>query len=753
MSYQLPNYQVDLTDCDTEPIHIPGRIQPHGMLLVLNPDDLSILQLSDNTEVICGKSPQTLLNQPLSSLFSAEKIEQLHNIVHTEFITDNPTYAWNVCFGESGEIYTGVIHRYQDILLLELEPTLAEGHIQQLYQSIKLSTTRIQQTSSFNDFCQAVANEVHRLTGFDRVMVYRFAAEGHGSVIAESKINALEPFLGLNYPASDIPQQARALYLLNWIRHITDVSYQASDIIPTLHPHSGKPTDLSYSTLRSVSPIHVEYLQNMGVQSSMSLSLVHNNQLWGLIVCHHTTPKHVPYEVRSACEVLAQAVSLQLTAKRTQEQHTHRIDSHAVGAQLLERIALSTRWYEGLVDGSPTVLDCIDADGAAVCVGQQITCFGTTPSEEDIHHLVVWLSQQQMDSIAIDSLPKAYPALSHCKDTASGILAVAIAQEVHEYIIWFRGEILQTVYWGGDPTKSVEASADGQRLSPRKSFEAWKEMVHGHSHPWTTEEQAMASDLRDAIIRILVHQTEKLLQVNRDLSRSNEELDAFAYAIAHDLREPLRGIHTYAQFLLEDHSKQLGEDGQSQIHTLLRLSQRMDNLLTSLLYYSRLGYIHSVSKTVSLQHIVQETIDTLSGTIQQHSVDIRIPRPLPSFPCDQTRLGEVFTNLISNAIKYNDKPEKWIEIGYLDVLDSTDDQIDTITCYIRDNGIGIPEKHQQTIFRIFKRLHGRDKYGGGTGVGLAIVKRIIDRHGGNIRVESEPGQGTTFYFTIPRSND
>ena len=240
--------------------------------------------------------------------------------------------------------------------------------------------------------------------------------------------------------------------------------------------------------------------------------------------------------------------------------------------------------------------------------------------------------------------------------------------------------------------------------------------------------------------------TEERLQRNTKeleaLARSNQELDDFAYVASHDLKEPLRGIHNYARFLLEDHGDKLGEDGRSKLETVGRLAQRLENLIDTLLIYSRVGRVDLAMKETDLNEVVRDALDSVAISLKEKNVEIRLPEPLPKVACDQARVAEVFRNLISNALKYNDKPQPWIEIGCQRPFEGG------LRFYVRDNGIGIREKHIDAVFRIFKRLHKRDQYGGGAGAGLTIVKKIVERHGGRIWVESVVGEGSIFYFTL-----
>ncbi len=323
--------------------------------------------------------------------------------------------------------------------------------------------------------------------------------------------------------------------------------------------------------------------------------------------------------------------------------------------------------------------------------------------------------------------------------------------------------MIQTVNWGGNPNKPVEVKEDGSlRLSPRKSFELWQETVRLKSLPWKQYEIDAVLELRSAIIGIVLRKADELAKINVELERSNRELDSFAYIASHDLKEPLRGIHNYSSFLIEDYTDVLSEEGVSKLQTLVRLTQRMEDLINSLLHFSRLGRVELAMQKTNLNELVKHAIDILSINLKETKVDIRIPRPLPIIRCDRIQVGEVFSNLIGNAIKYNDKADKWVEIGFLDPVEGSAGGVaaaggerepiaepsSPIVFYVRDNGIGIREKHHEAIFRIFKRLHAANKYGGGTGAGLTIAKKIVERHDGKIWVESTYGEGSTFYFTL-----
>lgn len=733
---------IDLTNCDREQIHIPGLIQPHGVLFVLQEPKLEIIQVSSNSHAAIGRQPEELLGKPLSDLLNAKQIKLIQQCLAENFESINPLDL-SIKHRNKSLYFDGIVHRLESAIVLELERKKAKGKTDffGFYHQVKGTITRIQKAPTLLEMCQIAVKEVRRITGFDRVMVYQFDAAGAGRVIAEDT-DRETPYLDLHYPPSDIPKQARQLYTLNWLRLIPDANYQPVPLIPANNPVTNQPLDLSRSVLRSVSAIHREYLQNMDVTASMSVSLIQNGQLWGLIACHHSSVKYVPGNIRTVCEFIGQVMSVELANKEASEDIDYKMQLKSLQTQFIEALSQAEHFLDGMVQLKSQLLNLVNATGAVICSGNHCIRVGEAPSEEEVHALLDWIKPHFHDSLfETRSLLLNYPAAESFKAIASGVLALEISKVHHNYILWFRPEVIQTVNWGGNPNKPVEVAGDGTlRMSPRKSFDLWQETVRGCALPWKPCEIEAVAELRGLIVGIVLRQADELAAMNFELQRSNEELDAFAYIASHDLKEPLRGIHNYANFLMEDYAEELNEDGMAKLQTLVRLTQRMEDLINSLLYFSRLGRAELIRQRVNLDELVRQAIATLTIARPQSEVEFRIPHPLESIECDRTQVNELFTNLIGNAIKYNDKAQKWVEIGWI--------ERDCKIFYVRDNGIGIPQEHLDKIFQIFRRLHGRDDFGGGTGAGLTIARKIVERHGGRIWVESTPTQGSTFYFTL-----
>lgn len=757
----LINAPVTLTNCDREPIHIPGSIQPFGFLLCLDERGRRIVHASANTLDYLGVPPEALLGKSLDGLFGPLTLADVERALGTA--TDVPKLLRVRLDELPGQpAYRLIIHRFDHLLWAEFEPA-AEGETSTFdLATLNHTLGRLLGAGSVPEFSQFAVDQVRELTGYDRVLMYRFAPDAHGEVVAEAKRDDLEPFLGLHYPATDIPQQARAMYLKNWLRFIPDVDYQPAPLVPTLHPTQQRPPDMTHATLRSVSPIHLQYLRNMGVAATMTISIIQDEQLWGLITCHHLTPKLVSYELRELSLFIGKTFSALLKTKQQQDDMAYQLHIRDTQAQLFEQVGRQANFLDGLYRHQPTVLDVFQCGGAAICFEGEIITLGRTPTKPQIAALTQWLRENApADLFHTDSYARDNPAGLAIRGAASGILAVSLSQEPGDYLIWFRPEVIQTVTWAGREQK-VERMENGLlHLSPRQSFEAWRQLVDSTAEPWLPMELQAAeeirlhlSDVRLKIFNELQARAASLSKLNSELERSNGELDSFAYVASHDLKEPLRGIHNYAVFLLEDYADKLDTEGTQKLETLVRLSRRMESLIESLLQLSRVGRQELTVTTVNVHEVLEDVLDMLQLSYQHIKREVTVKGPLPIVRCDAVRLREVFTNLFTNALKYNDKPTVHVEVGLAPAgvrgPRGTGQPEDFYVFYVRDNGIGIDARHHEVVFRIFKRLHAQDKYGGGTGAGLSIARKMVERHEGELWLESVPGQGTTFFFSLSK---
>lgn len=748
--------ELDLGQCDREPIHLLGGIQPHGVLLAFREPDLAVEVVSANTEALLGLAPQRLLGQSVTRVLDEVTLRRVRAGSATGPVRVD--VAGRACFA--------LLHDSEGLAVLELEPLPAwdAGSEEDVLSAVHRLVSPLARAQGTQALLQAAADAVRELTGFDRVMVYRFHADWHGEVLAESRGPDVDGFMGMHFPASDIPAQARALYTRNPLRLIADVGARPVGLLPPALPGTGRPLDLSGAALRSVSEVHLEYLRNMGVGASFSVSLLKDGALWGLIACHHLSPRHVSAGRRRACEVLARLLALQLSAEERGAEAASRARRAGLQGQLITRLGEGPTLPAALDLHGTLLLELTGATGAALLLGDVIDAdtgeapllVGRTPTEDEVRALAAWLASSPGvgATFQTERLGALYPPLAHRADVASGLLAVRLDPEAQRFVLWFRPEVARTVTWAGNPHKPAQPEPGHARLHPRGSFDAWREEVRGASLPWTPGDLEAAESFRGALAGVVLRQAAELARLSRELARSNAELEAFSGTVGHDLKEPLRGIHQYAGFFLEDHGAGLDAEGREQLQSVVWLARRTQGMLEDLFEYSRLGRLELAWAEADLHEVVEEVLGTLSARLEEGRVEVRLPRRLPRVACDAVRLRQVWLNLVSNAAKYQAAEPHWVELGFHGPGEPRPPAADRpgapYVFYVRDPGIGIPTQFHEAIFEMFRRLHPAQAYGGGSGAGLAIARRLVRLHGGELWVDSAPGQGSTFYFTLGR---
>ena len=498
----------DLTNCDHEPIHIPGSIQPHGVLLTLDVSDFNIIQAGGDTVGLLGSPAGVILGRPVAEVLSLPQQDRLRDLLEANRPMRRPVHAFmlETCDGGAADL---IAHVSGGLLVLELDPR-RNPNPDDAMALVQSMVRRVQRADLLQPVCDAIATEVRNATGFDRVMVYRFSPDGSGMVVAEARGPDVDTFLGLRYPASDIPKQARALYLANWIRYIPDARYAPAAITPSLNPLTGQPLDLSRSLLRSVSPVHRQYLANMGVASSFSLSLIVGGKLWGLVACHHPAPRYLPHRLRDACELFIEIISAHLELKLAAERLEAQLHSARLYDAIVARMSREPNLADGLIRYRPNLLDFIPATGVALWIDGQFSATGVTPRAEQIKGLVAWLNESISEGVfQTDCLASLFPPARGFADVASGMLALSVSKTPRDYVLWFRPEISKTVTWAGNPAKFAQADTDAPTLSPRQSFAAWIESVNLHASPWLDIEIDAAHRLRMSLHEVVLRQFEQ----------------------------------------------------------------------------------------------------------------------------------------------------------------------------------------------------------------------------------------------------
>lgn len=747
---QGPDEVADLTTCDREPIHVPGSIQPHGALLAMTEAELTVVQASENVRAFVGVEVDRLRNAPLALVLGERGVETLRERhLAAPSPPDSDPLSVEIATADGRRRYDALVHRSADLLVLELEPAppREEGYADAFVRRSRQSLARLHDASSTGELLDRVAREVRTVTGFDRVMVYRFDADWHGEVVAEARAEDVESFLGLHYPASDIPAQARALYARSWLRLIPDARYVPVPLVPRENPLTGAPLDLSGAVLRSVSPVHCEYLRNMGVVASMSISLLRDGKLWGLVACHHRTPRVVPYEVRAVCEFLGRLLSWQLSTQVDAEEAARRARSKAAQTRFLQAMSTDVSLPAALFRAERELLAFVGATGVALCQEGAVQTAGATPIVPWVQDLVRWLgAERREDVFHTDHLAGTYPPAAQYGDVASGLLAVCISREGNAWLLWFRPEVLRTVTWGGDPAKPARAERDGARLSPRRSFAAWQELVRNHAAPWDETDLEAARDLRVSVLAVLVRRAAELKKLNEDLRSALRARDDFVSVAAHELRTPISTLSMQVHNLVraaEGDPRDRDDRQRLRLEIAGRQVKRLEQLVEVLLDAARIraGRLHlELADGVPLDDVLGAAAARAAPELERAGTPlVRAGVQGIRGRWDPLRVEQIAANLLSNAAKYGAGRPVTLTTGLAG---------DRAWFSVRDEGIGIAPDALARIFERFERAVSERDYAG-LGLGLWFSRQLAAQLGGEIAVASEPGRGATFTVTLP----
>ncbi|MEK6477408.1 GAF domain-containing protein [Catalinimonas sp. 4WD22] len=489
--------------CGSIPLNFLNLIQPHGMLILLN-QSYKIVQISENVSTSLGQALEEIIDKPFASLFANNGFEAFQQKIERQKLNNNIPHILHLETSEGLQRFAGVIHFHEEYLLVELE--LIEDETTDItfisaYQEIKYIMATLQQAKDLAEFGAMAANEIKSFSGFDRVMLYQFDLQWNGTVIAEAQNGDLEPYLNLKFPASDVPKQARELYFKNPYRLIPDVNFEPVRLFPIVNPLINGFTDISDCILRSVPQVHVEYLKNMNVQASMSTPIIVDGKLWGLISCHHTTPKHVPFELRYSFEVLSELISSQLASREREERLNYFSSRRTLELKLLELIHKHKEFDHEVLMESDILLKLFRAGGAALFWGNQYEGLGKIPSKEQAQELIKWLRLFNKEKMFItSSLSDHVRTAITYKEVGSGLLAIQFSHSPQGYLLLFRPEIVQTVNWGGNPNEAIRFEEDGKRYHPRNSFKKWQEKVEFTAQPWEEELIEVAKNLRTVLL-------------------------------------------------------------------------------------------------------------------------------------------------------------------------------------------------------------------------------------------------------------
>lgn len=740
---------VNLTNCEQEPIHIPGSIQEHGFLLGLNQDTFKIEFCSENSDLYINLAYNDLLGRDFKEIFGADILDDIKKYISDGYMLSSTLF--NFIF--LNRSFTCNIHKSNNIYVLEAEEVIiGNASADHVYNQTSQFLNYMHDTHTFKELCSLVAKGTRQITGYDRVMIYRFDKDYNGEVFAESKREDLEPFLGLYYPHTDIPKQARELYMQNLLRLITDINYTPVPIY-TIDDSTDKNLDLSLSVLRSTSPIHVKYLNNIGVNASLTISLIHQKKLWGLIACHHYSgKKNLTPEARLAAKLQGHFITSQIELRQANEEYDiSRKTTLAVEAA--NTYSLVSGSFNELIS-KPELLKICNASGVSIIFNGEVYKYGVTPGNNEVLYLSNWLAAYTgNNTFNTDKLIDFISENTISCGTTSGIIYHSLNPENSNCIIWYRPETQTEVNWGGDPNKAIILDENG--LSPRNSFKLWKEIVNCMSKPWLQPEKDSAATYANSLqkqinLLVITQEEERYRKLSEMLKEANSELENINWISTHDLQEPLRKIQLLSSRILVK-EKEMSENVQDSIIRMNNSANRMQTLLLDILKYTRLKNTDGTFEKIEITKIVEDIKAEITESVNEQQIEINIKK-LPQINGIPFLLKQLFSNIITNAVKYA-HPERnpVINIYALNVPQRHPNPVykDLYNVInISDNGIGFEQDYAESIFNIFTRLHSSTDYKG-SGVGLALCKKIMQNHKGHIAAKSKPGEGTTIILYFP----
>ncbi|WP_018613175.1 ATP-binding protein [Segetibacter koreensis] len=743
-----------INTCESEPIHIPGSIQPHGFLLGVNKKTNTIEFCSANSELLFDEVPADLLGHSLSSVLQKEWFE-----LESYLLSPNSAFK-PFSLKIRGGSYDIISHTVNHLRIIEFEASNNDRQEDsELFEQTREFVLLIERARSLQQLCQNIADETRKITGYDRVMIYRFDREYNGEVYAESKREGLEPFFGLHYPHTDIPAQARALYMRQQLRIIANVDYKPVPLL-TIDEGTEKTLDLSDVGLRSVSPIHIQYLKNMGVMATLTISLIQDGKLWGLIACHHMQAKTISFVIRQRALLQAHFLSSQIKVRQVAEEHEVNIQVEAHLQQLLSKINAEEDFSLKFEQFSSLLAVC-GASGVIILHRGEFFEKGLVPSREEITKLLGWIDNNITGiNFATSALHTRYPGAEDISQYASGIVYHSLGRPKEDCIIWFREEVEKTINWAGNPNKAVQRDGISNMLTPRTSFALWKERVRNQSKEWCIAEVNAASRFATALqnhFHLLHLKSEdfRLRILNDKLQKANQELSNINWITSHDLKEPLRKIQIFSSRIAGTKDQSISEEIKQSVDRIQKSTKRMTDLVNDILTYSLTEGRKSDFTKSDLNVILEEVLKSFEEEILENGAIISaslLPQNVDVIP---HQIQQLFTNLIGNALKFS-SPDRKLHLSItcnktkgIDVVDAV--LLPRVSYYkiaVVDNGIGFDPRLHQLLFNIFYRGHNDPQFKG-TGIGLAISKKIMENHKGAITAQRNNDQGATFTLYLP----
>jgi light-regulated signal transduction histidine kinase (bacteriophytochrome) len=633
---------VDLTACDREPIHAPGAIQPHGLVLVADAASLIVVAGAGELE---KRLRGEWLGHPLGDLLGQDISRRLQEV--------EPGPGGMIRLPSvhgTAETFDVALQRSGPFILAELEVAATETmSAADMLMALDRAATAFERTGSLGSLCDQAALTFRQITGFDRVMVYRFLDDGSGAVIAEARDPSLPSFLNHRFPASDVPQQARRLYIRNRVRVIPDVHYTPAPLRPA--STATETLDMSDLTLRSVSPVHLQYMRNMGFDATASVSIVQDGVLWGLIACHNCAPRGISYEARAACRTLAGGLARQIRAKEEAEAYRERLRLRAAEDVVLSsfgRLGISADVVQEISDD---LMRMLGATGFLALMPDGHASAGQVPDQAQWPALVEWLRLQGSQiPFRTHELGRQHTAAQPYADIGSGLLAVSLSGigPGEGMLMWFRAEKVQLVNWAGNPHKDT-ALEPGAALTPRASFSDWHETVRGRSEPWTLADVAAAARLRDGIADAF--RQRDLMRLNQELDNAVRERDQLLVQKDFLMKEVNHRVQNSLQLVSSYLALQAQDSGDARVAGFLSEARRR---LSAVSLVHRRLYRDDQVQTVDLGRYLEELCHDLAQSLGDGwSRQLRVDLAPLLMSADRTiDVGLILTELVINASKY-----------------------------------------------------------------------------------------------------
>lgn len=729
---------MNFVECHEEPIHIPGYIQSFGYLIGIDAESHSITFFSRNiTDIFKIERVDSLFGKELTDFpESFQQIIDSDIYVSLDRFTrrENETYFDKIFIGDKE--YHFSVFKSGGFIFLEFEEVLINPD-----KRISNKYDNFYGIDNAQELWNHLLETLAKVVNYDRMMIYKFMMDGSGKVIAEKKNDEMESFLGLHYPESDIPKQARQLYLRKRKRIFSNVH---SDTVPLLSK-SEEHIDLTFAASRGMSPIHGQYLKNSGASSSFSISIIIDDHLWGLVTCQNTEPKHIDLEDRVQAGIFTALAANAYSSFKSKSELNYRLELNERVSQLKIKFLKHHYLSDSLIESKAEIKDLPEADGVAIVSDEHIVTEGVTPSVAVINTIIQWASENTTDQIYVNrSFLKNHGEELGLSENAAGIIIYFIERDKNEMLIWFRKEFDEHIDWAGNPEKKIEVFSyngeEKQIISPRTSFRIFTENIKGHSKRWNSRNISAVHAIRDLILETSHKNYNAVKRLNDELKKVNEELDSFSYTISHDLGTPLTVMKLNAQMLLGNLTDG-SEKSKHKINTIIEEIDNMAEMMQDVLQLSRAKHSDIQLEALKTEQTIRKISENAKMTYGNPESEVVI-RECPDVLADKTMLHQVFLNIINNAVKYSSHREHpKVEI------EGTENG-ENVMYRISDNGIGIPEEEKHKMFKIFNRMDNAKKFKG-NGVGLSIVHRIMKRIGGNVDYESNK-EGTSFILTFKK---